>query len=151
MDAVLRSLAVYVFIFVVFRLAGKRTFAELTPFDFILLLIVAESTQQALLGDDFSLTNAFIIIITLVSFDIGLSLLKRQFPKLDMLLEGLPVVVMENGALLQPQARKSRVDEEDVLTQARVQHGLERLEQIKFAVLERNGGISVIPHEGEAP
>jgi uncharacterized membrane protein YcaP (DUF421 family) len=70
---------------------------QVTSFDFVLLLIIAETTQQALLGDDYSVTNAFLLIGTLVGIDIGLSLLKQRSAKLDRLLEGAPLVIVENG------------------------------------------------------
>ena len=69
MDPVLRALAVYVVLLVIFRLAGKRSMARITTFDLLLLLVVSEATQQALLGDDFSLTNAALVILTLVAVE----------------------------------------------------------------------------------
>lgn len=66
MDAVLRAMVIYFFLLLVFRVAGRRILSEVTTFDFVLLLIVAEATQQGLLGDDFSITNAFLIILTLI-------------------------------------------------------------------------------------
>ena len=73
MDSVLRSAAIYIVVLFVFRVAGRRTLSELTTFDFVLLLVIGEATQQALLGDDFSITNAFIVIVSLVGMDITLT------------------------------------------------------------------------------
>ncbi|MDQ3686673.1 MAG: DUF421 domain-containing protein [Acidobacteriota bacterium] len=145
MDAVLRGLAIYVFLLIVFRISGKRTLAQVTTFDFVLLLIVGEASQQALLGEDFSIANALIVITTLISLDIGLSLVKQRSPRIDKLIDGVPLVIVDDGRPLKERMDKSRVDEEDVLEQARHQHGLERMEQIKYAVLERDGNISIIP------
>lgn len=78
MDAVLRAVAVYGFLLVIMRLSGKRTLAQVTAFDLVLLLIIGEATQQALLGDDFSVTNAFVVITTLIVCDIGMSLVKQR-------------------------------------------------------------------------
>src|SRR5690606_14683535 len=78
MDAVLSGLIVYAFLLIVFRISGKRSLGQVTTFDFVLLLIVAETTQQALLGDDYSITNAFLLIVTLLAIDIGLSLIKHR-------------------------------------------------------------------------
>ena len=78
MDSVLRASAVYFGLLIIMRLAGKRSLAQITTFDFVLLLIIGEATQNALLGQDFSMTNALIVIVTLVGIDIGLSLLKRR-------------------------------------------------------------------------
>lgn len=145
MDSVLRASAMYVFLMVLFRIAGRRTLSQLTNFDIILLMIISEATQNAMIGDDFSLTNAFLVILTLVGLDIGLSLGKQRIPRLDKWLEGLPTVIVEDGRPLKDLMGRSRVDESDVLEAAREQQGLERMEQIKYAVLERNGGISIIP------
>jgi uncharacterized membrane protein YcaP (DUF421 family) len=147
MDSVLRAAAIYLVLLVIFRISGKRSLAQITTFDFILLLIVGEATQQALLGENFSLTNAFVVIVTLVGFDIGLSLLKPHVPGLERWLDGLPLVIVEDGKPLKERMDKARVDESDVLTAARELQGLERMDQIKYAVLERSGGISIIPKQ----
>lgn len=83
MDAVARALATYLFLLVIFRVSGRRTLAEASNFDFVLLLIVAEATQQALLGDDFSVTNALLIITTLFVVDNGATWLKRRSTGFD--------------------------------------------------------------------
>ncbi len=145
MDAVLRALLIYVVVLVIFRTSGKRTLAQITTFDFVLLLIVGEATQQALLGDDFSITNGVIVVATLVGFDIILSFLKGRLPGLDRAAEGLPLVILQDGKLLDRRLEKSRIAPEDILAAGRKTHGLERLDQIKYAVLEPSGEISVIP------
>lgn len=145
MDAVLRSTVIYIFLLVVFRISGKRSLSQITTFDFVLLLIISEATQQAMLGDDFSITNALLIITTLVGLDIGLSLLKQRSPRLDKLMDSVPVILVENGELLVDRMSKARVNEEDILSAGRELQGLERIEQIKYAVLERGGHISIIP------
>ena len=145
MDAILRALAVYFILMILFRIAGRRTFTELTPFDFVLLLIIGETTQQALLGEDFSVTNAFLLILTLLMIDVGMSLLRQRSATLNRLVEGVPTVLVENGRPIQALLAKARVREEEILEAARRLHGLERMEQIKFAVLEVSGGITIIP------
>jgi uncharacterized membrane protein YcaP (DUF421 family) len=145
MDAVLRGLSIYVFLLLIFRISGKRSLGQVTSFDFVLLLIITETTQQALLGDDYSVTNAFVLIVALVGLDIGLSLLKQRSPKLDRLLEGMPLVIVENGRPMKAYMDKARVDEEDSLSAARQLQGLERMEQMKYEVLERNGDITIVP------
>jgi uncharacterized membrane protein YcaP (DUF421 family) len=147
MDTVLRGLSVYIFLLIIFRISGKRSLGQVTSFDFVLLLIIAETTQQALLGDDYSVTNAFLLIGTLFGVDIGLSLLKQRSAKLDQLLEGAPLVIVEEGKPLKDRMDKVRVDEDDILHAARELQGLERMEQIKYAVLERNGDITVVPKQ----
>jgi len=140
-----RGIAVYLFLLLIFRISGKRSLRNATTFDFVMLLIVAETTQQALVGDDSSVTGAFLLIIVLVGTDIVLSLVKRWSPRLDRLLEGQPLVILRNGVPLRRRMRLERVDEEDILSAARETRGLDRMEQIKRAVLERNGAISIVP------
>lgn len=145
MDIVLRGLCIYLFLLVIIRLSGRRTLGETTTFDFVLVLIIAETTQQALLGEDFSVTAAALLITTLVGMDILLSLVKNRFPRAERLIDGLPLVIVDQGRPLHDRMRRSRVDEEDVLAAARKYQGLERMDQIKYAVLEANGGISIVP------
>lgn len=145
MDSVIRAAVVYIVVLVIFKIAGRRTLSEITTFDFVLLLIIGEATQQALLGDDFSITNAALVIITLIMIDIGLSLIKRQFPALSKITDGQPIIVVEHGRLIEKRAQKARIDETDVLEAARHSQGLECMAQIKFAVLEKDGKISIIP------
>lgn len=145
MDSVLRAAAIYLVVLVVFRLAGRRTLSELTTFDFVLLLIIGEATQQALLGDDFSIVNAMVVIVSLVVFDISLSLLKNKSRWLSKLIDGEPMIIVEHGQVLERRIRKARIDEGDILEAARHSQGLERIDQIKFAILEKDGKISIIP------
>jgi len=147
MDSVLRAGAIYLVLLVLFRIAGKRTLSEATTFDFVLLLIIGEATQQALLGEDFSLTNAFLVIVTLIGIDIGFSWWEQRWPPLGKWLEGVPLVIVEQGQPLHERMKRVRVSEADVLTAARELQGLARMEQIQYAVLERSGGISIIPRQ----
>lgn len=145
MDPILRSLAVYAFLLILFRLSGKRSLAQITTFDLILLLIVSEATQQALLGDDFSITNACIVILTLVVVDRTMDLASAMSPPFGRLLNGTAVILIENGEQHAGRMRRLRISTDDILEQARTNQGIERLDQIKYAVLERNGAISVVP------
>lgn len=146
MDPVLRGLAIYVALLVIFRIAGKRTLAQITTFDFVLLLIVSEATQQGLLGDDFSVTNAILVIVTLVGADIAMSFVKEKSIRFAKAADGVPVVVFAHGEPIERRMRRARVDVSDILAAGRELHGIERLDQIKYAVLEQSGSISVVPH-----
>ncbi|HET9588703.1 MAG TPA: YetF domain-containing protein [Anaerolineales bacterium] len=145
MNLVIRALSVYIFLLILMRFAGKRSLAQITTFDFILLLILSETTQQALLGNDFSLSNAFLLMLTLVMAEIGLSLIKSRFPVLEKWLDGTPLIIVQDGKVLEDRTNWTRIGLEDILAAARESHGLERLDQIKYAVLEASGGISIIP------
>ena len=149
MDSVVRAAAVYLILLAILRIAGKSTLAQVTVFDFVLLLIISEATQQALLSNDFSITNAAIVIATLVLLDIVLSIVKRRSPRLDRIIDDAPVVIVDNGKLLRDRMKRARIDEQEILVAAREAHGLETLDQIKYAVLERSGGISIVPRDGK--
>jgi uncharacterized membrane protein YcaP (DUF421 family) len=145
MDTVLRSVAVYLFVLVVFRIGGKRSLSQITTFDFIFLLIISEATQQALLGNDFSIVNAWVAISTLIALEAAFSWLERRFPTFGRVAESLPVVLLENGKLIPDAAKREGVTLHEILAEGREKHGLERAEQFKYAILERHGGISVVP------
>jgi uncharacterized membrane protein YcaP (DUF421 family) len=145
MNPVVRGLLVYLFVFIIFRINGKRSLKEITTFDLVLLLIISETTTNALIGDDFSLTACFIMVCTLVGADIVLSMIKNKWKFFEKLSDGLPLVIVHNGKPLKKRMEKSKVEVEDVLEAARLLHGLERMDQVKYAVLEKDGSISIIP------
>jgi len=145
MDSVIRGLAVYFFLLLVFRISGKRSINQITMFDFVLLLIISETTQQALLADDFSVTNAFILIVTLIGADIIMSFLKAKSKTIEKVIDGLPTILINKGNIVQEAIEKTRIDIDDIMESARKIHGLQRLDQIRFAVLEKDGHISIIP------
>ena len=134
MQSILSAAAIYVFLLVVFRIAGKRTLKDATVFDFVLLLIIGEATQGALIGADSSWTNAALVISTLIALDIGLSLLKRHSRALERTLDDVPLLLVDDGRPIR----------------ARTRYGLERLDQVKYAVLERGGRIAIVPRERDA-
>jgi uncharacterized membrane protein YcaP (DUF421 family) len=145
MESVIRPALVYLFLLLLLRLTGKRTLAQITTFDFVLLLIISEGTQQALIGEDNSMINGAIVVSTLIGLNILMSLLKQRSKGIDRLLDDIPLVIVADGKPLKDRMDKSRVDEDDVLDAARENHGLERMDQIRHAILERDGRISIIP------
>jgi uncharacterized membrane protein YcaP (DUF421 family) len=144
MDAVIRGLAIYFTLLVIIRLSGRRTLAQMTPFDLVIVLVISETTQQAMLGDDFSITNAIILILTLFTTDIALSYVKRCWPKTAHVIDGVPTVLVVDGRYDERALRGCRLDKEDVMEAARNQEGIERVSDIRFAILEVSGNISVI-------
>ena len=145
MDSVLRGVVIYGALLIIFRVMGKRSLGQITTFDFILLLIISEAIQNGMVGPGYSITNALVLVVTLVVLDVVLSMVKLQWPHVEKWLEGVPVIIVADGRPLNDRMRRERVDVDDVMSAARRLHGLERLEQIKYAVLERGGDISVIP------
>lgn len=146
MDTILRALAVYFFLVLVFRFAGKRNLAETSNFELVVLLIISETIQQAVIDHDGSLTNAFVAILTLMAASIVMSWLKQRLPVLDRWLEGTPVLLVENGNVVKRHLHEARLTEQEVLMAARRDHGVERLADIKFAVLEPGGQITTVPY-----
>lgn len=149
MNPVVRGLAIYFFLLIVFRLMGKKSLKETTAFDFVLLLIISEVTQQALVGQDYSITGSFILILTLICSDLLLTFLRSQFKIIDKITDGSPILIVDHGKPLTRRMKKCKVDEEDILHAARLARGVEKMEEIKYAVLERDGSISVITFEKE--
>ena len=145
MESVIRPALVYLFLLLLLRLTGKRTLAQITSFDFVLLLIISEATQQALIGEDNSMINSAIVVSTLIGLNIVMSLLKQRSKWFDRLLDDIPLVIVADGKPLKDRMDKARVDEDDVLDAARESCGLEHMDQIRHAILERDGQISIIP------
>jgi uncharacterized membrane protein YcaP (DUF421 family) len=147
MEAVLRAAAIYLFLFIVFRIAGKRSLAEVTTFDFVLLLVIGEAASNALSNDDFSITSSAIVITTLIGIDILLSQITARSELFAKAVDSVPLILIDDGELLKDRMKKVRISDGDILQYAREAHGLERLDQIKYAVLERSGGVSIIPKQ----
>jgi uncharacterized membrane protein YcaP (DUF421 family) len=146
--AVGRSAILYFFLLLIVRVSGKRTLAQATPFDLLLLLLLSDACQQGLVGDDYSVTTAIVVVTTLVGLDIALGLIKQRSKTADKLLDDVPTIIVEHGRPLEERMNLLRVDVEDVLEAARRTRGIHRLDQIRYAVLERDGHISVIPEAG---
>ena len=147
MEVILRALVMYVLLWAIFRVSGKRTLKDMTTFDFILLLIVSECTQEGLIGKDASVTGALLAVATLVGIDILLSVLKRRHEAVEKVLDNVPVILIEKGRMHADRMKKERVDEADILAAAREARGIGRLDRIDYAILETNGMISVIPKD----
>jgi uncharacterized membrane protein YcaP (DUF421 family) len=145
MDAVIRGLVVYFFLLVIFRISGTRTLSQSTNFDMVLLLIISEVTQQAMVDSDHSITNAFLLITTLIGTSVALSFVKIWFLTVEKWIDGTPLLIIENGKMHRDRMKRIRIDENDILSAARRAHGLERMDQIKYAIVEGNGEITIVP------
>ena len=140
-----RAVAVYGFLLAVFRVSGRRTLAQVTTFDLILVLILGDATQEALIGKEATFATAIVAIATLVLVDVALARAKRRWPAVDVLVDGLPLPLVVHGQRQQAAMDSEGVTIDDVLTAARQGQGLARLQEVRFAVLEQNGRISVVP------
>jgi hypothetical protein len=146
---VFRTAAIYGFLLVVFRLAGKRTLAQMTSFDLLLVLVIGDATQQALIGDDFTLGTAFVAVASLVLLDVVLGSIKARSPAIDRIVDGLPLILVDRGTPLPERMAREGIDLGDILAAGREQCGLRRFDEIDFAVLERSGDLSIIPKRNQ--
>ena len=151
MDSVIQAAIIYLLLCIVIRLTGRRALGQLSTFEFVLFLIIGGTVQRALLGQDYSLTNAIIVIATLVVLDVAVSLIEQRSTTFAKIVRGVPTVLVENGRPLESRLWQTRLSEDDVMSAARLRHGIDRIEDIKFAILEANGQISIIPRERAQP
>lgn len=145
MEIILRVVAIYFVLLVLFRVLGKRSLSELSSFDFILFLIISEAIQNALVDDDKSVVMGLTVILTFLMLDLGISILKKKFSALERFAEGVPLILVDHGKVVEKHLTKARITRSDILQTAREDQGLERMNQIKYAVLETTGNISIIP------
>jgi uncharacterized membrane protein YcaP (DUF421 family) len=147
MDLVLRAIFMFFFIYGLTRLIGRRELSSLEPFDLILLIVLGDAIQQGLTQDDYSVTGAVLVIGTLALLQVFTSVLSFKLPRLRPVLEGEPIIVVEDGEPIEKNLRRERLTVEEVAAQARLQQ-IESLSEIKWAVLETSGQISFIKQGG---
>jgi uncharacterized membrane protein YcaP (DUF421 family) len=139
-----RSLAVYLALLVGLRLAGKRELGQMTTFDLVVILVLSNAVQNAMLGPDTSLTGGLVAAATLLAVNTAVGRLGLRASWLSRYLTGTPTLLVHDGHLLEDQCRNERVSPDEVL-QALREHGVESIEAVKVAVLEVDGTISVVP------
>jgi uncharacterized membrane protein YcaP (DUF421 family) len=143
MDIVLRGIVVFVFLYVLMRVIGRRELSSLEPFDLILLVVLGDSVQQGLTQDDYSMTGAILAIGTIAILQLVVSYANFRFPRLRPLLDGEPIVLVEHGKTIDQNMRRERVTLDDVLQAARLQ-SIASLDDVDWAVMETSGAISFI-------
>jgi uncharacterized membrane protein YcaP (DUF421 family) len=145
LDAVLNGMAIYVVLLLLFRLAGKRSLAQASVSDLLLLLILGEAIQQAVVGrENYSVVVSAALIVVLLGL-IRLSDYLGTRTRRDETAVHAPIVLVEDGEPLPEQMTRARVTEQDIITHARRSQGVERIEQIKYAVLDKTGDIAIVP------
>ena len=143
MDIVLRGIAVYGFLYLLMRVVGRRELSTLQPFDLILLIILGDSVQQGLTQDDYSLTGAFMAIGTIATLQVVTSWVSFRFPRSRPVLDGEPIVIVEDGKAIERNLKRERLALEEVMEEARMQQ-IGSLDEIQWAVLETSGNISFV-------
>jgi uncharacterized membrane protein YcaP (DUF421 family) len=149
LDITLRSAVIYLSLVLIFRLAGKRHVSQLSLFDFVLILLVANAVQNAMVGEDTTLGGGIIAALTLVILNIILTKLSVRSSRLSKLLEGEPKLIVRNGKILEKKLRDENLRREEVLEAVR-KAGFAGLDEVGFAILESDGTISVINKEEAA-
>jgi uncharacterized membrane protein YcaP (DUF421 family) len=144
LEILLRTTAVYLVILVGLRLAGKRELGQMTVFDLVLLLLIANAVQNAMVGEDTSLAGGLWAAAILLLLNMGLAHLRVRWPRLCHLVEGSPTLLVLHGKPILEHLRQEGLDEEMLETALR-EHGLAELKDVEMAVLEIDGSISVIP------
>jgi uncharacterized membrane protein YcaP (DUF421 family) len=143
MDIVLRAVVVFCFLLVLTRIIGRRELSSLQPFDLILIIILGDAVQQGLTQDDYSLTGAFLAIGTIAVLQVFVSWIGFRFPRARPVLEGTPIVVVQDGEVIERNLGRERLSVDEVREAARIQ-GIGHLAQVRWAVLETSGQISFI-------
>ena len=146
MDIVIRSVVIFLFIFVLTRLLGRRELGELEPFDIILLVVIGDLVQQGVTQSDYSVTGAFLAVSTFALLSVGLSYLSWRFRRARPLLEGEPVILISEGEPIRANLRRERISFEELAAEARLQQ-IASLSDVQWAVLETSGKISFIPRQ----
>jgi uncharacterized membrane protein YcaP (DUF421 family) len=142
-DLVIRAAAVFVFIFVLMRLIGRRELSSLEPFDLILLVVIGDLAQQGVTQNDNSVTGVVLVVGTIALLTVATSYLSFRFRRLRPILDGEPIVLVEDGRPIQRNLRRERITVEEVAEAARLQ-SVATLADVRWAVLETSGEISII-------
>ncbi len=148
-ELVLRVVVVYVAFLIALRMSGKRELGQFTIFDLALVLLAANALQPAMTGPDASLPGAVIIIATIFVLNRLIAFLRRRVPLVKRLLEFPPAVVGRDGHWIDKALDREDLDDED-LDAALREHGLESVQQMRLAVLEPDGSISIVPEDGDS-
>lgn len=143
MDLVLRAVVVFVFLLVLTRVIGKRELSSMQPFDLILLIILGDAVQQGLTQDDYSLTGALLVVGTIAVLQVFVSWLSYRYKRLRPVIEGEPVIVLEDGSPIERNLKRERLTVDDIAEEARKQ-SIAHLDEVRFAILETDGQISFI-------
>jgi uncharacterized membrane protein YcaP (DUF421 family) len=147
MDIVIRAAVVFVVVFVVTRVVGKRELSSLEPFDVILLVVIGDLVQQGVTQSDYSLTGAVLAILTITVLTVTTTYLNFKIRSMRPLLEGEPIVLIERGSVLERNLRRERLTLEELKSEAR-QQSIATLDEVEWAVLETNGKISFLQSSG---
>jgi uncharacterized membrane protein YcaP (DUF421 family) len=146
MDLVIRAAVIFFFIFLVTRIAGRRQLSELEPFDVILLVVLGDLVQQGITQSDESVTGTLIVISTVTLLSVTVGWLSFRFGRVRLITEGEPIILIHEGQLIESNLRRERLTPGDLQEEARRQQ-LTSLDDVRWAILEDGGTISIIPKQ----
>ena len=142
-----RTLIIYIVILAGLRLSGKREVGQMTVFDLVVLLLISNAVQNAMVGPDTSLVGGIVAAVVLLLVNAVLARLSLSWPRLRHVVEGTPTLLVLHGEVIAAHMRKEGIDEETLLAALR-EHGVDKISEVEMAVLEIDGSISVVPTGG---
>ena len=147
MDLVIRAAVVFFFVLLITRMIGRRELSSLEPFDLIMLVVIGDLVQQGVTQSDYSITGALIVISTIAVLTALMAFVNFRFRPLRRVFEGQPVVLVEDGRPVERNLRRERLTREELEAEGRQQQ-VTSIDDMRWAVLETSGQISVIPKQG---
>ena len=144
LEVIVRTAVVYLFLVLILRLSGKREVGQMSILELIVILLISDAVQNSMVGDDMTLAGGLLAVLTLLGLDYGLSRLTGRSRRLRRAIEGEPRLLVRDGRLLDQALREEKIEPEKVRAAVRAQ-GVARVEDVRLAVLETDGSISVIP------
>ena len=144
MDTVLRTTFVFFFLLIALRVLGKREFGELAPFDLVVLMIIPECFQQAIMREDFSMTNAVVAGSTILTCVLLTSIVAYRWRAAGRVIGGSPTVLASGGYLIPDNLHRTRLSPDEVYSAIHAS-GLEDISQTKFVILDADGRLAVVP------
>lgn len=143
-DVVLRTAIVYLFVVAAIRISGKREVGQMSVLELVVILVLSDAVQNSMVGENTTLWGGLVAVVTLLGLDFAIKWLTGRSRRLRNVIEGEPRLLVRDGRLLDKALREEKIDAEDVRAAVRA-HGLTRMEEVRLAVLETDGSISVIP------
>lgn len=150
MDIILRATVMFFIMYLLLRLMGKRELSQVTPFELVLLIVLGDLVQQGITHNDLSITGATLAIATIAFWALALSWISYLSPRAERVLEGVPRVLIKNGAPIDANMRYDRITRAELEIEMRLA-GISRIADVAWGILEPNGKISFIGREDDGP
>ena len=145
-DVVLRTAIVYLFVVAAIRISGKREVGQMSVLELVVILVLSDAVQNSMVGENTTLWGGLVAVVTLLGLDFAIKWITGRSRTLRNVIEGEPRLLVRDGRLLDKALREEKIDADDVRAAVRA-HGLTRIDEVRLAVLETDGSISVIPLE----